>query len=54
MGSWYSANWSRSVFFENLPTEVFGTSSMNTTSSGNHHLATRGSRKAMTSSFVSA
>lgn len=36
---------------ENLPTDVLGTSSMNTTSSGIHHLATRPSRKARISSL---
>ena len=35
------ANRSRSVFLENLPTEVLGTSSMNSTRSGIHQLATR-------------
>ena len=36
----------------NLPTEVFGTSSMNRTSSGSHHLATFPVRNSMTSSWV--
>src|SRR5438309_3118869 len=53
-GSLYPANWSRSDFLENFPTDVFGTSSMNTTSSGSHHLATRGRRNSMTSSLVSS
>ena len=35
---------SRSTFLSNLPTLVLGTASMKTTSSGSHHLATRGSR----------
>ena len=43
------ANFSRSVFFENLPTLVFGTSSMNSTASGSHHFATRGRRCSSTS-----
>src|SRR6266498_1630474 len=37
-------NRSRSTFLSNLPTLVFGTASMKMTSSGSHHLATRGVR----------
>jgi hypothetical protein len=37
---------------ENLPTEVLGTSSMNSTASGSHHFATRGVRNSMISSAV--
>src|SRR5207302_7504733 len=53
VASLWPAKRSLRVFLENLPTEVFGTSSMNTTSSGSHHLATRGVRNSMTSSLVS-
>src|SRR3954470_14934094 len=53
VGSSYPANLSRRSFFENLPTEVLGTSSMNTTSSGSHHLATFGASQSTSSSFVS-
>src|SRR4030095_8737955 len=35
---------SRRTFLSNLPTLVLGTASMKTTSSGSHHLATRGFR----------
>src|SRR5467141_3923055 len=42
----------RSTFLSNLPTEVLGTSSMNLTSSGSHHLATLSCRNSMTSSCV--
>src|ERR1700674_3001382 len=42
----------RSTFLSNLPTEVLGTSSMNRTSSGSHHLATLSLRKSITSSWV--
>ena len=36
-----SANRARRAFLSNLPTDVLGTSSMNSTRSGSHHLATR-------------
>src|SRR6266852_8082233 len=42
----------RRTFLSNLPTEVLGTSSMNRTSSGSHHLATLSRRKSMISSCV--
>src|SRR6266852_5968482 len=42
----------RKTFLSNLPTEVLGTSSMNRTSSGSHHLATLSRRKSMISSCV--
>src|SRR4029077_8903044 len=42
----------RRTFLSNLPTEVLGTSSMNRTSSGSHHLATLSRRKSITSSWV--
>src|SRR6266480_1244955 len=42
----------RSTFLSNLPTDVFGTSSMKRTSSGSHHLATLSRRKSITSSWV--
>src|SRR6185295_1183581 len=44
---------SRRTFLSNLPTLVLGTASMNTTSSGSHHLATRGFRYSRISSAVS-
>src|SRR5690606_17619033 len=44
VGRTWSSKRARRSFFENLPTEVLGTSSMNTTSSGVHHLAMRPSR----------
>ena len=46
------AYWARSTFLSNLPTEVFGTASMNAHWSGSHHLATRGSRNATSSAGV--
>src|SRR5437773_2700579 len=42
----------RSTFLSNLPTDVFGTSSMKRTSSGSHHLATLSRRKSISSSWV--
>src|SRR6266849_6290789 len=42
----------RRTFLSNLPTEVLGTSSMNRTSSGSHHLATLSLRNSFTSSSV--
>ena len=48
----YSANRVRRSFFENLPTLVLGTSSMNSTCSGSHHLATSGLRWSRMSSSV--
>src|SRR5205807_8212311 len=42
----------RSTFLSNFPTEVLGTSSMNRTSSGSHHLATLSLRKSITSCSV--
>jgi len=44
LAGFQSLNFSRSTFLSNLPTEVLGTASMNCTSSGSHHLATRGVR----------
>src|SRR5579885_381522 len=46
------ANWLRSTFLSNLPTLVLGTASMNSTSSGSHHLATRELRYSRISSLV--
>src|SRR4028119_1208323 len=48
----YSANRVRRSFLENLPTLVLGTSSMNSTASGIHHLATSGLRCSRISSWV--
>src|SRR5437868_653925 len=42
----------RSTFLSNFPTEVLGTSSMNRTSSGSHHLATLSRKKSITSFSV--
>ncbi len=44
-GRTWSLKRSRRIFLSNLPTDVLGTSSMKTTSSGSHHLATLPSRK---------
>src|SRR6202162_3177038 len=48
--SFIGTAFARSTFLSNLPTEVFGTSSMKRTSSGSHHFATLSLRKSMTSS----
>src|SRR5436309_11866797 len=42
----------RSTFLSNLPTLVLGIVSTNSTSSGSHHLATRGRRYSRISSLV--
>src|SRR5207249_4509077 len=42
----------RRTFLSNLPTDVFGTSSMKRTSSGTHHLATFSFRNSLISSWV--
>src|SRR5690606_30925667 len=54
VGSWWSAKRSRRSFLENLPTLVFGISSMKTTSSGSHHLATLSARYSRSASLVSS
>src|SRR3712207_9585456 len=50
----YSANLARRSFFENLPTLVLGTTSMNSTASGSHHLATFGLRNSRISSSLAS
>src|SRR5205085_6450793 len=45
-----SAKRARRTFLSNFPTEVLGTSSMNSTRSGSHHLATRSERNSRTAS----
>src|SRR5204863_7428747 len=49
-----SAKRARRTFLSNFPTEVLGTSSMNSTRSGSHHFATLPSRKERIASASSA
>src|SRR3954465_358807 len=50
----YQLKRSRRVFLENFPTDVFGTSSMNSTRSGTHHFATRSLRNSRSASASSS